>query len=44
MSNLFVFQSPDQVDLNVNVEEQHSGTSTLAVGYSKVVVLHSKQG
>ncbi|SPL69007.1 outer membrane protein assembly factor BamA [Acinetobacter stercoris] len=27
--------SPDQVDLNVNVEEQHSGTSTLAVGYSQ---------
>lgn len=26
---------PDQVDLNVNVEEQHSGTSTLAVGYSQ---------
>ncbi|ENV49339.1 Outer membrane protein assembly factor YaeT precursor [Acinetobacter junii CIP 107470 = MTCC 11364] len=27
--------SPDQVDLNVNVEEQHSGTTTLAVGYSQ---------
>ncbi|MCJ8160665.1 outer membrane protein assembly factor BamA [Acinetobacter zhairhuonensis] len=27
--------TPDQVDLNVNVEEQHSGTSTLAVGYSQ---------
>ncbi len=27
--------SPDQVDLNINVEEQHSGTSTLAVGYSQ---------
>lgn len=27
--------SPDQVDLNVNVEEQHSGTTTLAVGYSE---------
>ena len=27
--------SPDQVDLNVNVEEQHSGTSTLAVGFSQ---------
>ena len=26
---------PDQVDLNVNVEEQHSGTSTLAVGFSQ---------
>lgn len=26
---------PDQVDLNVSVEEQHSGTSTLAVGYSQ---------
>ena len=25
--------SPDQVDLNVAVEEQHSGTSTLAVGF-----------
>ncbi|MFO1411382.1 MAG: hypothetical protein U1F13_03270 [Acinetobacter parvus] len=23
------------VDLNVNVEEQHSGTTTLAVGYSQ---------
>ena len=27
--------SPDQVDLNVTVEEQHSGTTTLAVGYSQ---------
>ena len=27
--------APDQVDLNVEVEEQHSGTSTLAVGYSQ---------
>ena len=27
--------APDQVDLNVNVEEQHSGTTTLAVGYSQ---------
>ena len=27
--------SPDQMDLNINVEEQHSGTSTLAVGYSQ---------
>lgn len=27
--------SPDQVDLNVAVEEQHSGTSTLAVGFSQ---------
>lgn len=27
--------APDQVDLNVNVEEQHSGTSTLAVGFSQ---------
>lgn len=27
--------STDQVDLNVNVEEQHSGTTTLAVGYSQ---------
>jgi outer membrane protein insertion porin family len=26
---------PDQVDINVTVEEQHSGTSTLAVGYSQ---------
>ncbi|MHA3892427.1 outer membrane protein assembly factor BamA [Acinetobacter sp. GXMZU3951] len=26
---------PDQVDLNVSVEEQHSGTSTLAVGFSQ---------
>jgi len=25
----------DQVDLNVNVEEQHSGTTTLAVGFSQ---------
>ena len=25
----------DQIDLNVQVEEQHSGTSTLAVGYSQ---------
>ena len=25
----------DQVDLNVSVEEQHSGTSTLAVGFSQ---------
>lgn len=27
--------APDQVDLNVTVEEQHSGTSTVAVGYSQ---------
>ena len=27
--------APDQVDLNVKVEEQHSGTSTLAVGFSQ---------
>lgn len=27
--------SPDQVDLNVAVKEQHSGTSTVAVGYSE---------
>ncbi len=27
--------SPDQVDLNVNVEEQQSGTTTLAVGFSQ---------
>ncbi|KAA8734386.1 outer membrane protein assembly factor BamA [Acinetobacter qingfengensis] len=27
--------SPDQVDLDVKVEEQHSGTSTIAVGYSQ---------
>lgn len=27
--------APDQIDLNVDVEEQHSGTSTLAVGYSQ---------
>ena len=27
--------APDQVDLNIEVEEQHSGTSTLAVGYSQ---------
>ena len=27
--------STDQIDLNVNVEEQHSGTTTLAVGYSQ---------
>ncbi|HJF28211.1 MAG TPA: outer membrane protein assembly factor BamA [Acinetobacter lwoffii] len=27
--------SPDQVDLNIAVEEQHSGTSTLAVGFSQ---------
>ncbi len=26
---------PDQIDLNIDVEEQHSGTSTLAVGYSQ---------
>ncbi|MCG7220560.1 outer membrane protein assembly factor BamA [Acinetobacter guillouiae] len=26
---------PDQMDLNIDVEEQHSGTSTLAVGYSQ---------
>lgn len=26
---------PDQVDINVVVEEQHSGTSTVAVGYSQ---------
>lgn len=26
---------PDQVDLNIAVEEQHSGTSTLAVGFSQ---------
>lgn len=26
---------PDQIDLDVNVEEQHSGTSTLAIGYSQ---------
>ena len=28
-------ESPDQVDLNVNVEEQQSGTTTLAVGFSQ---------
>ncbi|KAF1024863.1 MAG: Outer membrane protein assembly factor BamA [Acinetobacter bereziniae] len=27
--------TPDQMDLNIDVEEQHSGTSTLAVGYSQ---------
>ncbi|WP_404798975.1 outer membrane protein assembly factor BamA [Acinetobacter thermotolerans] len=27
--------SPDQIDLDVKVEEQHSGTSTLAVGFSQ---------
>ncbi|WP_248122254.1 outer membrane protein assembly factor BamA [Acinetobacter radioresistens] len=27
--------APDQIDLNVDVKEQHSGTSTLAVGYSQ---------
>lgn len=27
--------APDQVDLDVKVEEQHSGTSTIAVGYSQ---------
>ncbi len=27
--------TPDQVDLNVNVEEQQSGTTTLAVGFSQ---------
>lgn len=27
--------APDQIDINVNVEEQHSGTTTLAVGYSQ---------
>ena len=27
--------TPDQIDLNVAVEEQHSGTSTLAVGFSQ---------
>jgi outer membrane protein insertion porin family len=27
--------SPDQIDVNVKVEEQHSGTSTLAVGFSQ---------
>ena len=27
--------APDQMDLNIDVEEQHSGTSTLAVGYSQ---------
>ena len=27
--------STDEVDLNVNVEEQHSGSTTLAVGYSE---------
>ncbi len=27
--------APDQIDLNVAVEEQHSGTSTLAVGFSQ---------
>ena len=26
---------PDQIDLDVKVEEQHSGTSTLAVGFSQ---------
>ena len=26
---------PDQIDLNIAVEEQHSGTSTVAVGYSQ---------
>ncbi len=27
--------APDQMDLDVKVEEQHSGTSTIAVGYSE---------
>ena len=27
--------SPDEVDMNVNVEEQHAGITTLAVGYSQ---------
>ena len=27
--------APDQIDLNIAVEEQHSGSSTLAVGYSQ---------
>ncbi|RYY78569.1 MAG: outer membrane protein assembly factor BamA [Moraxellaceae bacterium] len=27
--------TPDQIDLNVKVEEQNSGTSTVAVGYSQ---------
>ncbi|AXQ22238.1 outer membrane protein assembly factor BamA [Acinetobacter wuhouensis] len=27
--------TPDQMDLDITVEEQHSGTSTLAVGYSQ---------
>ncbi len=26
---------PDQIDLDIKVEEQHSGTSTVAVGYSQ---------
>jgi outer membrane protein insertion porin family len=30
-----VANSPDQIDLDVKVEEQHSGTSTIAVGYSQ---------
>ena len=30
-----VNNAPDQIDLDVTVEEQHSGTSTVAVGYSQ---------
>ena len=35
MKTVRVPGAPDQIDLNVDVEEQHSGTSTLAVGYSQ---------
>ncbi len=31
----YICNVPDQINLNVNVEEQHSGTSTLAVGFSQ---------
>ena len=36
MLSLFAYPNlPDQMDLNIDVVEQHSGTSTLAVGYSQ---------
>lgn len=35
MKTVRVPNAPDQIDVNVKVEEQHSGTSTLAVGFSQ---------
>lgn len=35
MKTVRIPNSPDQIDVNVTVEEQPSGTSTIAVGYSQ---------